>query len=427
MSSVLAIAAVTQVLKRILDEALGTSDIASLGTSVSSISPAKIEADGSTNTNLLNVFMYLTTPNQGWRNHAYPSHNASGERISNPPLALDLHYMISCYGLNELDPEMILGAAMQILHDNAVLSRSLIQTYLTQNGPASLLEELSILETSGLAEQLEQIKITPETLNTEELSRLWTAFGAKYQRSAFYKASVVLIEGRKSTRATFPVKEPKVYLQQFLLPNISKISSRSTPEESTIDHQKIFPGYSLVLKGNQLKGQITAVLIGGKEVIENDFSFHSNTEIIFPIPPDLNAGIHGVQVVHKVDMELPPPRKIFSSNVEAFVLSPIIASVTEENITIDGNAHLELQLNINPAIEDKQKVTLLLNETNIDFAIESPKAYSFSLLPGDSNSIWTIPITTKGVKNGDYILRVRVDNTISPVADNYVLEINNNP
>lgn len=427
MSSVLAIASVTQVLKRVLEEAIGASDIASLGTSVTSISPAKIETDNNTGANLLNVFMYMTTPNQGWRNQAYPSLNSKGERISNPPLALDLHYMICSYGVDELGPEMILGAAMQVLHNNSVLSRPLIRTYLTQNGPATLLEELSILETSGLAEQLEQIKITPETLNTEELSRLWTAFGAKYRRCAFYKASVVLIEGRKSTRATFPVKQANVYVQQFLLPNIDKISSRSEPEEPSIDHQKILSGYSLVLEGTQLKGQKTSILIGGQEILEASFSAHSTTQVVFPLPPGLKAGIHGVQVVHKIDMELPPSRKVFTSNVEAFVLSPEVQSIEEVEISINNIQHQALRMSIIPEAEANQRVTVLLNETNIDFETETPKAYSFEKLPGISSPEGTITIPLKDVKNGEYMIRIRVDNTISPIAENFILEIQDNP
>ena len=41
----------------------------------------------------LNLYLYQVTPNQGWRNAAQPSRDANGARLTNPPLALDLHYL----------------------------------------------------------------------------------------------------------------------------------------------------------------------------------------------------------------------------------------------------------------------------------------------------------------------------------------------
>ena len=61
----------------------------------------------------------------------------------------------------------------------------------------------------GLADQLEQIKITPEYLSTEEMSKLWTAVQSHYRPTAAYMATVVLIESTLPARATAAGVEPR--------------------------------------------------------------------------------------------------------------------------------------------------------------------------------------------------------------------------
>src|SRR5207237_6193452 len=61
------------------------------------------------------------------------------------------------------------------------------------------------LRAANLADQLEQIKITPEVMNTEELSKLWTAIQTHYRPTATYLATVVLIQPDLPTTAPLPV------------------------------------------------------------------------------------------------------------------------------------------------------------------------------------------------------------------------------
>ena len=61
------------------------------------------------------------------------------------------------------------------------------------------------LGASGLADQLEQIKITPSPLNREEMAWLWTALKADYRPTFPFQASVVLIEAETPLGLAFPV------------------------------------------------------------------------------------------------------------------------------------------------------------------------------------------------------------------------------
>ena len=201
MSSALAIAGVTAVLKDLLHNAVIDHDlVASVGdVIVTALAPDMIRTDGSEARTQLNVFLYQVTLNAGWRNVALPSRNSNGDRVTNPPLALNLHYLLTAYGVKDLHAEILLGYAMQLLHETPVLSREAIRKALDPSpvsGGSGLPPTLQALATSELAEQIEQIRIVPETMNMEEVSRLWSAMQAHYRPTAAYQASVVLIESR---------------------------------------------------------------------------------------------------------------------------------------------------------------------------------------------------------------------------------------
>ena len=208
MSSPLAIAAVTATIKDLLNDGLLNHDLSSIGSfTVTSLPPDRIST-GQTEPNQLNVFLYQVTPNSGWRNNALPSRDPAGARMSNPPLALDLHYLITAYGSEDLNAEVLLGYAMSLLHETPVLTRQQLRTVLGGVSPVDgsiLPSPFGTLSAEDLADQIELVKITPVFLNTEDLSKLWTSMQARYRPSMAYMASVVLIQANAATKSAPPV------------------------------------------------------------------------------------------------------------------------------------------------------------------------------------------------------------------------------
>ncbi|MBO9205494.1 MULTISPECIES: DUF4255 domain-containing protein [Niastella] len=430
MSTALAIASVTHVLKDLLNNKLIDHDITgSLGgnVTITALPPDKIDVTTATESQL-NLFMYQATPNQGWRNAGLPSLNTQGDRINNPPLALDLHYLLTAYGAEELHAEILLGYGMQLFHETPVLTRNAIRKSLT-DPPVSvpgggLPPTLRAISTSELADQVEQIKITPEILNTEEISKLWTAFGARYRPNAAYKVSVVLIESRKSTRPALPVQTRNIYVFPFKRPVIEKISSQAMPGSPVVENQKILATYSLILTGENLKGENTFVDIDGMEVAPA-INEVTDSEIHVALPTGLQAGIHGVQVMHKILMGSPPLRQLVSSNVQAFVLNPTVEVLAVTPVSGDQTRSATISLKVTPAIAPMQRMVLFLNEYQSTRA--TPLAYSFQvpvvslLSPPAPAEIINIGIT--GVAAGIYLVRLQVDGAESPLqvdaAHNY--------
>ncbi|WP_202842480.1 DUF4255 domain-containing protein [Luteimonas saliphila] len=209
MSSPLAIGAVSAVLRNLLDDAMISSVAPALGTTitVTAVAPDTIDLDDEQMAPRLNLFLHQVTPNAAWRNTALPSRNGAGERMSNGPLALDLHYLVTAYGRADFQAEILLGYAMHVLHERPWLDRGSIRDALSP-GPLDLgmfPPQIQALSQSDLADQLEAIKITPAALGIDEMSKLWSAIQTHYRPSAAYQVSVVLIEGTRPGVSPLPV------------------------------------------------------------------------------------------------------------------------------------------------------------------------------------------------------------------------------
>lgn len=173
MSNSLAIAAVTATLRHLLDHGLNACVP---GTKVTTRPPDK--ARDAQAGNQVNLFLYHTQTNAAWRNIDLSPGTAQ------PPLALNLYYLLSAYGQNDDDPDpyshRLLGEAMRLLHVQPVLDPAAIQ---------------GALEGNNLHLQAERVRITLQPLSLEEMTKLWSACQTQYRLSVAYEVSVVLIDG----------------------------------------------------------------------------------------------------------------------------------------------------------------------------------------------------------------------------------------
>ena len=122
--------AVTATLKDLLNDGLLNHDLSSIGSfSVTALPPDRIST-GQNEPNQLNLFLHRVTSNTGWQNTGLPSRDANGTRITNAPLALDLHYLLTAYGSQDLNAEILLGYAMHLLHETPMLTRQQLRNVL---------------------------------------------------------------------------------------------------------------------------------------------------------------------------------------------------------------------------------------------------------------------------------------------------------
>jgi hypothetical protein len=304
---------------------------------------------------------------------------------------------------------------MQLLHETPVLTRDAIRKALTPPPPEAI--ELpafaKTLADTGLADQVEQIKITPQALSTDEVMRLWMAFGASYRPSAAYLATVVLIESRQPGRSALPVRARTVKFTQFRGPRIDRVLSQAAapPNAPIAADRPILPGDRLYLRGAGLFSEIAKVRIGDQEI---DPTNVTDSQVDVLIPANSPAGVVGVSVVQHVKLGNPPVDRVgAASNVAPIVLRPSVA-MTTANVTshVIGGSTLksgDATLAISPAVGPSQQVVLLLNELTAPVGRLS-RAYRFEAAPRTGpNPVNQVVTSFQDVVAGDYLVRVQVD------------------
>jgi hypothetical protein len=398
MSTAFALAATSAVLKSMLESAVVRADVSGVvgDVSVSAVPPDRLDDD----TSLINLFLYQVTANAGWRNNGLPSRDSRGHRVTNAPLALDLHYLVTASGPEDLQAELLLGIAMHLLHEMPTLTAEQVRAVFTPPVHGSLPPMLQRLATAGLDQQPELVKVTPKAMSSEEMSNLWAVFGEKYRPTAAFVASVVLIEGTASTRAALPVTKP-ARLTAIPLPHL--VVDRVEPAVVTAG-----AATRLTLHGSGLDVNGTSARFGNGDESSPEPGSTDRTMVV-ELPPGLRAGVNTVQALRRVFLGEPPEeRTAFDSNVVPFVLAPRVVSVHDSAGTspAPGVRDATVTVRLSPPVAKRQRVTLLLNERG------GTHAYSFeapSRMGDAAEETDTVAFAVRGVAAGTYLLRVRVD------------------
>ena len=186
----LLIAAATALLRSLLGNGLlrhGLTDF--LGdVSVSALPPDRIQL-GADERSQLNLFLYRATPNTRWRS----GHLAAGGN-GQSMLALDLHYLLTAYGEHDLHAELLLGYAVQTIHEAPILTGDAIGNLLANGGGSGASEPIrAALGRPDVASRIRQVEIVPEFLGMEDLSKLWSALQARYRPSLAYKVTTTML------------------------------------------------------------------------------------------------------------------------------------------------------------------------------------------------------------------------------------------
>jgi hypothetical protein len=392
MSNYLAIATVTAVLQRTL-QAIVQADVD--GARVTTVRP---DAVGSGTPEAgVNLYLYHVLPNPAWRNTDLRTRFTDGQFAKRPQAALDLYYLLSCYGNEiELEPQRLLGSVVRTLHARPVVTKETIRDTLSNSA-------FTFLADSNLAEQVETVKFMPLSMSVDELSNIWSVFfQTPHALSIAYQAGVVLIESDDIPHKALPVRDRRFNV----IPNqpvIEQIVSQAGAR------QPIVANSTVLIQGKQLSGDEIQVRIGGVEVTPQESSRNQIILQLSSVPRGaLRAGPQGLQVVHRnsrsPSSRLPSP---VESNVAAFVLRPTITSVSVSNLQFfseDDPRSGEVTVQVDVTIARTQRVALALNE----LSLENPAAYTFKASPltADTNEI---RFSIYEVKAGEYLVRLQVD------------------
>jgi len=390
MSSPLAIGAVSAVLRNLLDNGMIEAG-AAMGTTVtvSAVAPDTISLEDNGDGPRLNLFLYQATPNSGWRNVALPSRGSvSGERLTNAPLALDLHYLLTAYGRNDFEAEILLGYAMHLLHERPVLDRAAIRRALDPSplDVSMLPPAFQALTASDLADQVETIKIAPSAMAGDDMSKLWTAIQSHYRPSSAYWVSVVLIEGAKPGAAPLPVlsrglRDPATHKDRGVVVNPDLLPPLPTLFAAEFDPPQTGArlGDQVTLRGVRLAGAGHVVRLAHRllaqpfELAPDSVDPHG-AELVFTLPNDvpaqsaLAAGQLAVSV-HFTPSGEPNPRE---TNTIALILAPALVIAADAGLGLPAAAVtragapkvVTVTMRARPQVRPSQPAILVLDTTS---------------------------------------------------------------
>jgi hypothetical protein len=400
VSTALGISAVTAVLEKMLYGVFHDPSLSLGNVTVTAVAPDIVQSNlgsSASGQRQVNLFLHQVTPNGSWRNVGLPSLGVDGStRQTNPPLALDLHYLLTSYGATDCEAEALLGLAVQLLHENPVLTRSEIQTNLSNLSGLALDSSLAgLLPSCGLADQIELIKITPSILGREEMAWLWTALKADYRLTFPFQATVVLIQARNPSQAALPVASRNVAVQAGLLPSITSVVP---PDGQAVACQ----GDSVTIKGDSLGSTIGIFLSNAHLGIQHPIIAPTQvgaSSVQFQVPNDptgLPAGVYSLSIqVQPAGLSSPISTNSLPLAIAARMTSGLPASVAGPAFTLNPTC--------SPPVLEGQDVSLVLGTQQVP-------ADSFS----NSTSAPTFQFT--GITPKQYLVRLRVDGIDSPIT-----------
>ncbi|HEV7486143.1 MAG TPA: DUF4255 domain-containing protein [Thermoanaerobaculia bacterium] len=410
MSNSLAIAAVTITLRNLLDHAI-SSEVS--GATVTMQPPDFFTTPS--NANHVNLFLYHTSIDAAFRNADMPRQVRPGE-TGQPPLALNLYYLLTAYGLGDdaIEPlsHRLLGRAMSIFHDHPVLSAADIKAAIpTSSSPPP--------PPYDLFDQIERVRIIPQPLTLDDMSKLWTTFQAKYRPSAAYQVAVVLIESNRPARTPLPVlrrgqDDRGVDAQSNLTAPYPTLTALTLPSERQPSARL---GDVVTLRGHHLDGDAAMIarfrhprLASPIDIPLAAVVTSGETDVQVTLPNDAAAqsawAAGSVTVSLVVSRSTDPTNPTRITNELSFALAPLLLTL---NPTTASSAAGDFTLTVTcgPEVLPGQRTSLLFGGSEI--AADAHTAQT------DTLTFRITPVTA--ASKGDHFLRLRVDGVDSLLVD----------
>ena len=391
MSTPEGIATVTAILQHLLVQATSGADITT--------KPPSAARNGG-NGDQLNLFLYATHVNTAFSNSSMPGQARNGES-GTPPLALVLKYLLTAYGANDDDisGQGLMGQAMSAFHDHPVLGQVDIE---------------GITPDSDLQNQIERLRITPDVLSLDDMSKLWSSFQAEYRLSTGYEVSVVLIESTRFGSAPLPV------LKRGGQNRGAHVLAASSPVLSGIRFPNQKPGAELgdllTILGENMASDDVAVrfrhpLLDAPIEIQPEED-RSQTEIHVRLPgqgddPEVGskwpAGFYTLSlVIQKPDIP------VWTTNELALPLAPQISSISP---TAAPAGDITLTIECLPQVRSDQRIALIIGNRAVQ-----PDNISTPADPTAPSTL-TFTVANAEARTEPYVLRLRVDGVDSIPVD----------
>jgi len=413
LSNAFGISGVTAVLESLLWSVYNGPDWTSsnLGSvTVTAVAPDLVQSNHGNGADAglkVNLFLHQVTFNAAWRNMGLPSLAADGvTQLKNPPLALDLHYLLTVYASEDCQAEALLGYALQFIHESPVLPRAQIRSVLANltnptnpEFPSPTNPVFSPVSLSGIGDQIEMIKITPETLGREEMAWLWTALKADYRPTFPFQVSVLLIQQQIPAVSALPVLQRDITVQSGLVGTLTQISLPNSQPAASL-------GDTVTVAGTSLGSAQSVTLSNARFGVALPLSPLTNgtdNSFQFSLPPtatNLPAG------VYLVSAQLKAGTANVSTNSLPLAIAPQITNVPLP--ALKAGSPVPVAVQCSPDLFVGQQVSLLVG---------SQEALLAAPISTQSSALQFVFKTLQSTGGASVPVRLRVDGIDSPIMD----------
>lgn len=347
----------------------------------------------------LNLFLYHVQECPHLKNQDLPG-AAHPAEYGHPPLALDLHYLVTAYAESDegdqVEAHQVLGDAMRVLHDHSYLLGDVLDP--------------------SLEGAVERAKVTLEPLTVEDVTKIYVALSTPYRLSVGYKVTIVQIQSRIQRSAPGLVAESpsggaRIVVAPIRRPRVDDV--RVIRQGDATNRERVAYGRigdRLVLKGQNLFGDLR-LLMNEVDFTASILSKGANRlEATIPDNAALQPGPIAVRVAADVLLGDPPvPHRGASSNLSAFVLIPHVTAMTVTPPAIPGDPAV-LDIHGTRLFEDNKECMTLVGDR-----VVSSSAYTTHLT---GHIVLAAPT---GLPAGTYQVRVRVSGAESIDAQSLVI------
>lgn len=344
------------------------------------------------------VHLYRTSRNAALSVEEYPSRNAAGEVRRTPTAVLDLHYLLTFRGVEPYQSEQLLALCAAGLDAVTDLSPELI-ALATASHPE--------IAGNDLAQATDRVRITPEALPLDEISRLWALYApGAFTVTLAYTAGPVRIESGEVPGTVLPVARAAFDTRPVSAPRLDAVSGPDgvgapVRAAGTMPDLQLFGGLLTARSGETL-----AVLLDGTPV--PSVTVVDDGRLTIPLT-GVGPGHHTVQVRRlgsPTDPALTATRPAASSDAVTFTVVPTLSAATADTHGPDDARSGTVSAEVVPAVAAPQHVRLLLDS----IAVTPPVALAVDVpLTADGPPQTAVTANLVDVPAGLYRVTLEVD------------------
>jgi len=319
----------------------------------------------------VHVYLYQVTPHAALRNADLPTRSSDGRMVHRPQAALELHYLISFYGDDQLlEADRMLAAVARDMHARPQLS--------AQNIADAIAGHATELSESDLVAAVERVRFVPVTLTLDDQSKLWSVMvQTPYALSMVYTAGVVLLDAVELATPVLPVLRRGKNDQgvDTTIGPFPRLDEAWVGFPTSVDRQPRLPslraaplGSRVLINGSNLGGDVVTLRLQHPLLPAQDVAIavvdRDAGRLRLTLPDDAAAQTAWAAGLYSVVAVVRRGSGTTESQVWPLLIAPRISAIAPNPAASVGDA-VTLSITCRPQVLPDQRATLLIADREV--------------------------------------------------------------